>query len=173
MNNVKKKGGKKVSKTSTAKKSAKMKQPEAVRPREGGILVEAAYNVEESAKKMSKKASKFAEKGTAVAGEFYEKIREGLTDVYEFGIKLADEISQNAQVYIEKYKNSTEMKKLIEEKNKLFIKLGSLIYLRSKMRSVKSEDILKDNGVTFLVNEIEKKNKDIIKVGKKLEGEKK
>jgi hypothetical protein len=175
MNNLKKKGGEKgvAAKKVTQKKQPKMKPAETAQQRKGGILVEAAFNVEEQAKKISKKASKIAEKGTTAAGGFYDKLKGGLTDVYEFGIKLADEISENAQEYIEKYKYTTEMKKLSDEKNKLLIKLGSLIYLRSKMRNIKSEDILKNNGIDFIMNEIDKKNKDIIKVGKKLEEAKK
>ena len=172
-----KKGGKKSipAKKRTAvkkhppKKTSKMKATTTAAQRKGGILVEAAYNVEEQAKKISKKATKIAEKGSVVAEGLYDRIKEGLADVYEFGIKLADEISQNAQVYVEKYKYTTEMKKLIEEKNKLFTKLGSLIYLRSKMRNVKPEEILKNNGIDFIMNEIDKKNKEIIKTGKNLE----
>ena len=175
MSDLKKKGGKKTGPKSKAakvksavKKTVKEKEPKASQ-REGGILVEAAYNVEEGVKVVSEKAAKIAEKGTEVAGDVYDRLLDGLSDVYKFGSKLVDEMSQTAQDYIEKFEYSQEMRKLSEEKNVLLVKFGSMVYMRNKMKNVKKEDILKTDEIKDLIKDIGDKDKEIIKVGKKLE----
>ena len=140
---------------------------------EHGPLVVAAGNIEEGAKvvgeKVSDVASTLAEKTSEVAGPVIDKVKDSVSDIAELGKKILDEISQTAQDYVEKYRYKAEMKKIGEERKALMIKFGSLIYVRYKIRNISPEMLFQEQEILRLINDIEGKDKEIIKKGKELD----
>jgi hypothetical protein len=140
---------------------------------EHGPLVEAAENIEEGAKivreKVSEVASSITEKTSEVTGPLIDKVKDSVSDIAELSKKVLDEISQTAQEYVEKYRHKAEMKKIGEERKELTIKLGTLIYIRYKVRNIGPENLFQDQEILRLMKDIEEKDKEIIKKGKELD----
>jgi hypothetical protein len=136
-------------------------------------LVDFAENIEIGVKSVGKKMSDAAavvvEKTSTMAKPTYDKLKESFADVSELGKEMLDELTNTAQHYLEKYKNRIEMKKLNDEKNKLVHQLGNIIYVRYKIKNVGPIKLFRDPDIQTLIKDIENKNKEIVKMGKKID----
>jgi hypothetical protein len=70
------------------------------------------------------KISQVAGKTSEMAGDVLDVLKKGLSQAYEAGVKVVDEIAQTAQEYTEKYKHHIEVKKLTEKRDKSTAELG-------------------------------------------------
>jgi hypothetical protein len=138
-----------------------------------GPSVEAAESLEGGAKAVAEKVSEVAsavtEKTSELATPVFEKVKESASDIADMSKKVLDEISQSAQEYIEKYKHQVEMKKVGEQRKELIIKLGSMIYVRHKVQHIGPENLFAGSEIISIIKDIEKKDKEIIKMGKKMD----
>ena len=136
-------------------------------------LVDLAENIEIGVKTVGKKMSDAAtvvvEKTSTMAKPTYDKLKESLADASEFGKEMLDELTNTAQHYLEKYKNRIEMKKLNDEKNKLINQLGNIIYVRYKVKNLGPIKLFREPDIQTLIKDIENKNKEIVKMGKKID----
>lgn len=139
---------------------------------EHGLLTEAAENIEAGAEVVGEKFSKIAEKTTETAGEVFEVIQKQLSTAYESGAKVVDEITQTAQDYIEKYQHNKEVKRLIAERDTLVAQLGLTTFVKYKTKDKSSANLLEEKEIPDLIKKIETLDKEIVKIGKKLEKEK-
>jgi hypothetical protein len=164
-------------KTETKKGAVPKKTPKKQNQQSSGsgqeksdFLTEASKSIESGVEVASEKISEFAGKTAETAGELYKAVKKGLSSTYDAGAKAIDEISNTAQDYIDKYKKNTEVNKLSEMRNQLYKKLGKEFF---EVYKTKKEDTLKlffnKKEILDLNSEIEKLNKDIVKIGKKLE----
>jgi hypothetical protein len=157
---------KKVIKDTTPIINSKAKQ-------EKGFLMDAADNIETGAKivgeRTTEMVSDLAKKSSKVAGAIFEKVKKGATDVYEAGSKIAENITETAQDYAEKYKHKLEIKKLIEIKNGLFTEAGSHIYKKYKSGNFSMEQLINEKSVVELFRAIKTKEIEIIKLGQELD----
>ncbi|KPL17380.1 MAG: hypothetical protein AMS23_00540 [Bacteroides sp. SM1_62] len=119
--------------------------------------------------KKSKKNSDFVEKSSVLAGKVLEKIRGGVSDAYEAGVKALDELANSAQNYLEKYEDSREMKRLSSERRELTKELGIRVYSNNKSKKTSIENLFTDKEIGVLVERIEVLNKEIVKLGKKID----
>ena len=134
---------------------------------EPGVLVETAEQIEEKAKKTKDKGVEIMDKTSNIAEEIIKKVRKGVSDAGDIASKALDELNQIAQDYTDKFKNTIEMKNLSKQKEVLITKLGLAVY--NKMKDKDTENIYIDGKIKKIIKNLEKKDKQIIKLGKKLE----
>jgi hypothetical protein len=149
----------------------KLKNKYQFQKEERGPSIEIVENIEEGTKvegeKNSEESSTIVDKTSEVVGPVIERVKESVGDIADLGKKVIDELTQTTQNYIEKYKNNVEMNKLVKERNKLTFKLGSIGYLRHKVRNIGDENLIRDQNILRLIKDIENKNEQIIELGKK------
>jgi hypothetical protein len=160
---------KKETKKKIASKSSKSKVKKTSTSTEAhGFLTEAAENIEAGAEVVGEKISKIAEKTSESAGEIFKAVKKGLSSIFDTGTKFADEITQTAHKYIEKYQHNMEVKKLSSERNSLTAKLGLKTFVKYKMNETTLQKLLEENEILDLIKEIEKLDRKIVKIGKQL-----
>lgn len=157
---------KSTTKTTTAKKVKE----------ETTFIKETTENIEAGIKVVGDKASDVADiitdKTSKIAGDLYDKIKKGVTEAYEFSSKAVEELGKSAQVYIEKYETSMEMRKLRDQRNKLAAELGKMVYVELKKKKIDAGSLVEDTAVKEKILDITKLDKDIVKLGKKIESAK-
>jgi uncharacterized protein YoxC len=134
---------------------------------ERGVLVETAEQIEKRTRKVKDKGTEIFGKTSDLAEEVIKKVRKGVTDMGEIASKALDELNQIAQGYAERYKNIVEMKNLTKQKQMLVTKLGLAVY--KKMKNKENSNIYIDEEIKKIILKLEKNDKQIIKLGKKLE----
>ena len=164
-----------VQKTSASpKKTADIKTASPNRKREEtSILKEAALNIEESAKNVSKYASgvakDVAERTSKVAEEVIRKTKKGISEAYDIGSKTVEDVQQSAMEYIDRFKSSVEMKNESAKRTRLTTKLGSLVFSKYQKQSITPDQLFNEKQIIDLIAEIQTIDKKIVKIGKKLE----
>lgn len=133
---------------------------------EKGFLGEVADDIEDGAKKVGEKATEFAD-------IVVDKLKKGLSQAYDAGAKVVDDLSQAAKVYTEKYKAESEIKKLKGEKDLLITQLGHSILKRHLEKGKVTESFFNEKETADQFNRIEMLDKQIIKTGKLLDKAKK
>lgn len=137
------------------------------------IITEAVKNIETGAKTVSKYASvvakDVADRTTKVAEDVLKKTKKGISEVYDKGSKAVEDAQQAALEYIDRYKNSVEMRKESAKRVQLTTKLGDLVYSKYQNKKISAEKLFKDEKLMNLINQIQTINKKIVKIGKKLE----
>ncbi len=125
-------------------------------------LNETLGNLEDGARAVGEKTS-------ILAGQVFEKIKQGVSQAYEAGSKVVGELSDTASDYAEQYKTSAEIKKLNGEKNALIAELGSFFYSESRKQNATWEEIAGSEMVGGLFQKISALDEQIIEVGKRLD----
>ena len=130
--------------------------------KEKGFLGEVAENIGEGAKMVGEKA-------TELTDIVVDKLKKGLSQAYEAGAKVVDELSQAAQEYAEKYKAESEIKKLNGKKDLLITQLGHSILKRHLAEGKVTESFFNEKEIIDQFNQIEMLDKQIIDTGKQLD----
>jgi hypothetical protein len=166
-----KKSTKKETKKKTASKSSKPEAKKISPPaeEEHGFLTEAAENIEAGAEVVGEKVSQIAQKTAEVAGEVFEAVKKGFSTAYDTGAKVVDEITHTAHEYAEKYKHNVEVKRLSEERDRLIAGLGLITFVKHKIKKAAPRKLLEEKEILDLIKEIEKLDREIVKIGKELE----
>lgn len=118
-------------------------------------------------------AKMVGEKATELTDRVVDKLRKGLSQAYEAGAKVVDEMSQTAQEYAEKYKAESEIKKLKGENDKLTAQLGQCIFKQHLADGGFAESFFNRKEIIDQFSQIEMLDKKIIKIGKQLDKGKK
>ena len=141
--------------------------------KKSGFFSETTENIEAGARLIGKKASKLASElaGTTseIASKIKEEVKEPASEALTTARNAIDEISDTAQEYIDKYKHRVEMNRIAKERDTLIKVLGQLVYLKLKSRSTNKENLADIDEVKKLINDIKKKDKEIINLGKQSE----
>jgi len=137
-------------------------QPSPEIEKEKGFLGEVAEDIGEGAKKVGEKA-------TELTDRVVDKLKKGLSQAYEVGAKVVDELSQAAQDYAEKYKAESEIKKLKSERDLLITQLGHSVLKRYLEKGNVSESFFNEKEIIDQFDQIEKLDKQIINTGKRLD----
>jgi hypothetical protein len=130
--------------------------------KEKGFLGEVAEDIGEGAKLVGEKASDLTD-------IVVDKLKKGLSQAYEAGAKVVDELSQTAQGYAEKYRAESEIKKLKGEKDKQTAQLGHSIFKHHLAGGAFTEPFFNRKEIIDQFNQIELLDKKIIKTGKQLD----
>jgi hypothetical protein len=131
-----------------------------------GFLGDAAKNVGESAKMEGEKATDFTDR-------IVDKLKKGLSQTYDAGTKVVDELSQTAQRYAEKYIAESEIKKLQGRRDMHLMQLGHAILKRHLATGKVTRSYFKEKEIIEQFNQIEMLDKQIIHTGKRLDKAKK
>jgi hypothetical protein len=142
----------------------KIEAPEATAEieKEKGFLDEVAEDIGEGAKMVGEKA-------TELTDIIVDKLKKGLSQAYEAGAKVVDELSQAAQEYAEKYKAESEIRKLKGEKDKLMTQLGQCVFKHHLAEGRFAESFFNKKEIIDQFNQIEMLDKKIIETGKQLD----
>ena len=133
---------------------------------EKSFLTETAGNIEEGAKI-------FGEKAGEIAGALLGKLRKGVSQAYQASAKVVDELSQTAHDYTEKYKTEMEMKELRGQKDDLTTRLGAAVFKQLKTKGTVRDTFFQEKEIRDVVERVEKLDREIVKLGKKLDQAKK
>lgn len=131
---------------------------------------EVTENIESGAriigKKAAKLASELADTTSSITGKIKKEVKEPASDALSTARNAIDELSDTAQAYIDQYKHRVEMNRIAKERDILIKVLGQLVYLKLKSGSAKKENLSDIEKVKKLINDIKKKDKEIINLGK-------
>jgi hypothetical protein len=161
------KGGTKKTVSRSSKSETKKTSPPA--EKKDSFLIEAAENIEAGAEIVGEKVSDIAEKTAEAAGEAFEVVKNKLSIAYDSGTKVVDDITKTTQQYIEKFEHNKEIKNLTTERDKLTTQLGMKTFIKYKTSEASMKSLLHEKEIVEAIKEIEKLNKKILKIGKKLE----
>ena len=157
-------------------KSGNSKSRSSLKDEETGFLVEAAINIESSARKVGKKAGEVTEKlgdqAAEIAGKVFDTIKKGVTESYETSSRAIEDLAGKAGDYLKKFETSVEMRKLREKKDQLSEKLGGQIYTVSRKKNISIEKMLSDKSIQPLLQEMIVLHKEILKLGRKMSASK-
>lgn len=134
--------------------------------KEKSFLGEVAEDIGEGAKRVGEKA-------TELTDIVVDKLKKGLSQAYDAGAKVVDELSQAAQEYAEKYKAESEIKKLKGKQDLLITQLGHSILKRHREKGKVTGAFFNETEVSDQFNQIEMFDKQIINTGKRLDKAKK
>jgi hypothetical protein len=157
-----------------SRKTAEKQIPSQEKKREEtSILMEAAMSLEAGAKSVSKYASvvakDVAERTSKVAEEVIKKTRKGISEVYDISSKAVEDAQHTALDYIDRYKNSVDMKIESTNRQRLTTKLGNLVFLKYLEKDMTPEKIFEEKKILDLIAEIKTIENKIVQLGKKLE----
>ncbi len=127
-----------------------------------GLLAEVAEDIGEGAKKAGKKATEFTDRAV-------DRLKKGLSQAYDAGAKVVDELSHTAQQYAEKYKAESEIKKLESEKDQMTIHLGQSIFKHHLAGGGFTEAFFNSKEIFDQISRIETIDKKIIQTGRRLD----
>lgn len=136
---------------------------------EKSFIADAAENIEAGMKvvgdKATEMASDFTRKTSRIAGSIFKKLKEGASDAYDAGSKMAGNITDKTTEYTDKHKNDVELKKINEELKTLYLKLGTIVNDKYKTLEGSREKLYGDDAVKDFLKTIKKKEDEIVKLG--------
>ncbi|MBD3223577.1 MAG: hypothetical protein GF313_02540 [Caldithrix sp.] len=165
--------------TKTTKKNKSLPDKETT----GTSFTSVAENIEEGAKYVSAKseeiasdigqtttklASDISKRSTQAVNNLLDKLKGNISEAYDASAKFAEQVQEQVQGYVEKYKNVSEIKRLKADKDILINQLGDNVYAlyaeqNRKQVSFKKEELEK------ILKDIEKIDMTILKIGEKLD----
>jgi len=128
--------------------------------------------LEDGVKQAGEQASQLAEKTSKVAEEVLGKVKKGVSEAYDYGSVVLDDLYQVAEKYAEKYKAKVEMRRLNNERTEAITELGDLVFKRHKARKSFDAQFANNRSVTSLFKRIDTLDKEIVALGKKLDEKK-
>jgi len=114
----------------------------------------------------------FSEKASDVFNRFLKKVRDTAETAYEKGTEIFESVTLTAQNYIDKYKDRSEMSSLKKLRDEVATQLGNMCYMEYSGRYKFREEFMKTDEFKNLMAQIRELDKQIIKIGKRLEKEK-
>ncbi|MFO7935301.1 MAG: hypothetical protein R6U78_14625 [Bacteroidales bacterium] len=125
----------------------------------------------ESKENIAAGAKVFSEKASDIFSRFYEKVKEAVESAYEKGTDLYESLSVRAQNYIEKYRDRSEMASLQEDRDEVAQKIGYMCFMEYSGRYRFRVEFMKDENLKKLMAQMRELDKEIIRIGEKLESE--
>ncbi len=133
---------------------------------EKDFLDEISENIGESAKKIGEKA-------TQLADTIVDKFKKGISQAFDAGAKIVENVSQAAQEYAEKYKTESEITKLNDQKDQRMTQLGQYVFKHHLAGGKFTESFFNKKATVEQFDRIDILDKAIIETGKQLDNEKK
>jgi|GEM_PF-6599113 len=104
-----------------------------------------------------------------ISADLFEDVKEKAEHLYEKSSEKFEQASGVIQNYIEKYKGEEEIKTLSQRKKELSASFGDEVFNEFKKNGAISKRFLATIRMTALFHNIEKVDKDILRIGKDLE----
>ncbi|MGW8314189.1 MAG: hypothetical protein ACWGNV_01205 [Bacteroidales bacterium] len=113
----------------------------------------------------------FSEKASDIFKTFIEKVKETAESAYEKGSQIYESVSLSAQHYVERFKDRSEMAQLKEERDEVATQLGYMCFMEYSGRYRFRVEFMKGEEFKKLMSQLRQLDKEIIKLGEKLEAE--
>jgi len=126
----------------------------------------------ESKENIIEGAKVFSEKATEIFNSFMDKVKETAETAYDKGSEIVETVTLTAQQYVDKYKDRSEMTSLKKVRDEVSGKLGDMCYMEYNGRYRFRAEFTKSDEFKDLVSQIRELDKQIIKIGERLEEEK-
>lgn len=123
----------------------------------------------ESKENIVEGAKVFSEKASDIFKKFVERVKEAAEKAYEKGTEIFESVTLTAQNYVEKYKDRSEMSGLKKVRDDVATQLGNMCYMEYSGRYRFREEFMKSDEFKNLIAQIRELDKQIIKIGERLE----
>lgn len=127
--------------------------------------------IPESTENIMAGARVFSEKASDIFKTFIEKVKETAESAYEKGSQIYENVSLSAQHYVERFKDRSEMAQLKEERDEVATQLGYMCFMEYSGRYRFRVEFMKGEEFKKLMSQLRQLDKEIIKLGEKLEAE--
>ena len=126
------------------------------------VVKESADNIVEGAREVGEISSDIFAK----ISEFYDsKVKPGARNLYQSSSDTFEQVVDNIQTTIDKYKNEVEVKNLNSQRNKSAAIFGMRIYQEFMKNGSVTKKFLQSREISALIKEIHQKEVDILKTG--------
>jgi hypothetical protein len=127
--------------------------------------------IPESTENIIEGARLFSEKASDIFKTFFDKVKETAETAYEKGSQIYESMALSAQHYIERFKDRSEMAQLKEERDEVATQLGYMCFMEYSGRYRFRVEFMKGEEFKKLMSQLRQLDKEIIKLGEKLEAE--
>ena len=127
--------------------------------------------IPESREYIAEGAKIFSEKASDIFNTFLERVKETAETAYEKGGEIYESVSLSAQGYLEKFRDRSEMSSLKEQRDEVAKELGYMCFMEYSGRYRFRVEFLKNEEFKKLMAQVRELDKQIVKIGEKLEGE--
>lgn len=128
--------------------------------------------IPESKENIIRGAKVFSERASEFFNSFMEKAKETAGTAYEKGSNLVENVTETAQNYIERYRDRSEMSSLEKIRDEVGSRLGYMCYKEYSGRYRIRQEFQKSREFSELMKQMRELDKQIIKIGERLEEEK-
>lgn len=104
-----------------------------------------------------------------MSSELLEEAKEKAEELYEAGHEKFEQASAVVHDYADRYKGNREIKKLTEQKEVFTAKFGDIVFHEFKKKGTVAKKFLSTKKMSVLISEIERIDKEIIRIGKDLD----
>lgn len=111
----------------------------------------------------------FSEKASDIFNTFLGKVKETAESAYEKGSQIYESVSLTAQDYLDKFKDRAEMSELKEKRDAVAKELGYMCFMEYSGRYRFRVSFLQGDEFKKLMAQVRELDKEIIKIGKKLD----
>lgn len=127
--------------------------------------------IPESTENIMEGARVFSEKASDIFKSFIDKVKETAESAYEKGSQIYESVALSAQHYLERFKDRSEMAQLKEERDEVATQLGYMCFMEYSGRYRFRVEFMKGEEFKKLMAQLKQLDKEIIKLGEKLEAE--
>jgi len=127
--------------------------------------------IPESRENIAAGAKVFSEKASDIFSRFFEKAKEAVESAYEKGTELYESLAVSAQNYVDKYRDRTEMASLKEDRDEVARQIGYMCFMEYSGRYKFRVEFMKDEDLKKLMSQMRELDKQIIRIGERLEAE--
>lgn len=118
---------------------------------------------------ISEGAKVFGETASDIFNSFLEKVKLTAETAYEKGSQIYEEVSLTAQDYVEKFRERSEMARLKEKRDEVAKELGNMCFMEFSGRYRFRVEFMKSDEFRKLVSQLRELDKQIIRLGEKLD----
>lgn len=127
--------------------------------------------IPESTENILEGARVFSEKASDIFKSFIDKVKETAESAYEKGSQIYESMALSAQHYLERFKDRSEMSQLKEQRDEVATQLGYMCFMEYSGRYRFRVEFMKGEEFKKLMSQLRQLDKEIIKLGEKLEAE--
>jgi len=127
--------------------------------------------IPESRENIAEGARVFSEKASDIFSRFYERVKEAAESAYEKGSEIYESLSVNAQKYIDKYRDRSEINSLKEDRDEIAMQIGYMCFMEYSGRYKFRVEFMKNEELRKLMAQMRELDKEIIRIGERLEAE--
>jgi hypothetical protein len=117
-------------------------------------------------------AKVFSKKSSDIFNSFLDKVKKAAETAYGKSTEIVENVTLTAQDYIDTYKDRAEISNLKKVRDEVATQLGNMCYIEYSGRYKFRVEFMKSNEFKTLLAQIRELDKQIIKIGKRIEEEK-